>query len=234
MLNLKKILIADNDQLNVEFFELMLSKLGFQVDMAADGNTAWEKITHDKPDIILLETVLPKISGWKILERIRKDPKLETLPVLLLSKIDDPKELVEGFELGADDYIIKPFNFSVVLARIRAALRNRVLITEITAREARLELAEKLSAEMKANISNLQTSVKMVDNAIKNLKKESSGEISTKDLLKIIEEKTGAVKTVVFSLEQHIAKMDKEWKDLKKNEIGLTILEKPIRDTVSY
>ncbi|GHV83404.1 hypothetical protein AGMMS50212_07440 [Spirochaetia bacterium] len=214
MLNRKKILIVDDDKLNLDFFELMLSKLGFAVEKASDGKEAMEKITASSPDLILLETVLPKISGWEILKSVRKDNEL--LPILLMSKISDVKDIVDGFELGADDYVVKPFNFSVLLARIRAALRNRVLITQIIARENRLNLAEKMNSNIKAKLSEFQKSLS--------------------DLKQIIgtDKKTDAVLAEILDLKDRLSQMENEWKGMKEKEIGITILEKPIRDTVSY
>jgi DNA-binding response OmpR family regulator len=146
MVERKRILIADSDALNLDFFELMLSKLGFTVEKAQDGHTALEKISASAAsapfDLIIIADVLPKVSGWEILKTVKADPKTALIPVFLLSEINTAKEIVEAFELGAYDYIVKPFNFSVVLARIRAALRNNMLIFQMCARETGLAIPE--------------------------------------------------------------------------------------------
>jgi DNA-binding response OmpR family regulator len=142
----KKILIADNDELNLDFFDLMLSNLGYDVEKAADGAEALEKMMSsdrmETPHLAIVNTVLPKTSGWEILKTVKKNPATAFIPVILLSEIDDVKEIVGAFELGADDYIVKPFNFSVVLARIRAALRVDELFSQLFLREDYLERAE--------------------------------------------------------------------------------------------
>jgi DNA-binding response OmpR family regulator len=115
----KKILIADDEDLTLDFFELMLSRLGYEVEKAVDGHEALEKVRKNAPDLLLLETVLPVLSGWDVLKTLKADAALKRIPVILFSAIDDVKEEVEAFELGVEDYIRKPFNFSVVLARIR-------------------------------------------------------------------------------------------------------------------
>ncbi|GMO58647.1 MAG: hypothetical protein Ta2G_18690 [Termitinemataceae bacterium] len=232
MINRKKILVADNDPSNLEFFELMLNKLGFEFIKAENGEEAIEKIAEVSPDLVLLETVMPKISGWEVLKTIKKDPKNEALPVLLLSKIDDVKDIVEGFELGADDYIIKPFNFSVLLARIRASLRSRVLISELSARESRLALTEKFNSEIKKNISSLKKAVNDTNKIVKESKELTVNKKNFNIMLETIEEKIRVSQGNIKNLEQNVKNLQKDWDVLKKKEIELPILEKPIRDPV--
>jgi DNA-binding response OmpR family regulator len=227
MINRKKILIADHDALNLDFFDLMLSKLGFVVEKAADGQLVLDKISCDEPpDMLIFDVVLPKVSGWEILKAVKADPKTMHIPVLLLSEIDDVKEIVEAFELGAYDYIVKPFNFLVILARIRAALRNNVLISQLGAREKRLILAEKLNADLKQSIASLQ-----------NETEELIGEVSDKfekdgaSFPARFEEKAGLVKKMFSMIKKNIEQTGAEWRRLKAEEIGMPILEKPI-DTV--
>ncbi|GMO42554.1 MAG: hypothetical protein Ta2B_22810 [Termitinemataceae bacterium] len=233
MINRKKILVVDNDPLNLQFFGLMLSKLGFAFEQAQDGQEAIEKIASTSPDLVLLETTLPAVSGWDVLKSIRNDPKNEALPVLLLSKIDNVKEIVEGFELGADDYIIKPFNFSVMLARMRAALRSRVLFSELNSREDRLALFEKFNKEMKKNISAVKHNTDSIEEIIAKLKKlktftkKNVGGYA--DSASAVLEKT---RQDIKKLESSMKQLQKEMTSLKQNEIGLPILKTPIRTPV--
>ena len=138
---LKKILIVDDEDINLDFFDVTLSKLGFTVERASDGVEALEKVKRFFPDIILLDNIMPEMSGWEVTKTLKNDPKYMEIPIIMFSAIDDVKVKVEGFELGIDDYITKPFNFSEVLARIRAVLRSRELYAQIVARESRLSLA---------------------------------------------------------------------------------------------
>jgi DNA-binding response OmpR family regulator len=222
MIERKKILIADHDALNLDFFDLMLSKLGFTVEKAADGQLVLDKISgNEPPDMLILDAVLPKVSGWEILKVVKADPKTAGIPVLLLSEIDDVKEIVEAFELGAYDYIVKPFNFLVVLARIRAALRNKVLISQIAAREKRLILAEKLNEILKQSIVSLQ-------NDTEELIKETSDKFEEAPESAHFKEKALAVKKLFSKIKKNIEQTEMEWRSLKAKEIGMTILEKPI------
>ena len=127
----KKIVVADNQELDLEFLGLMLSKLGFEVEQAADGKTALEKIKQKKADMAIVNTILPKISGWEVLKTVKKDDEIAGTQIMLLSDIDNIKEQVESFEAGAVDYIVKPFNFSVLVARIRSLLRNKEYYYEL-------------------------------------------------------------------------------------------------------
>ena len=208
----KKILIADDEPVSMEFFDLMLSKLGFLIEKAMDGEEALEKVKKFSPDLILLDNVMPRITGFEVTRILKSDPKYKDIPIIMLSALDDVKDKVEGFELGVDDYITKPFNFYEVLARIKAVLRNREMYAQIVLRESRLSLAEELSVDMK---------------------KELAGFVKTIDELEEVHgasEKTGKIRKHLASLNTKIEKTIKEWDQLKKSEIGLPVLETEMRN----
>ncbi len=147
----KKILIVDDEQINLEFFDVMLSKLGFQIRKAENGIEALEAVKAFSPDLIILDNIMPKMSGWEVtktLKNVEEYAEWADVPIIMFSAMDDVKDKVEGFELGVDDYITKPYNFSEVLARIRAVLRNRELFAQIAARESRLAIEESLNNEI--------------------------------------------------------------------------------------
>lgn len=127
----KRILIADNEELNLEFFELMLSKLGFEVERAVDGQIALDKIRQKKIDLALINTILPRLSGWDILKAAKADPELAAVQIILISDIENIKEKVEAYERGAEYYITKPFNFSVLLAKLRQAIKAKEFYIEL-------------------------------------------------------------------------------------------------------
>jgi DNA-binding response OmpR family regulator len=220
----KKILIVDDETINLDFFDVMLSKLGFTVEKAVDGVEALEKVKRFFPDLILLDNIMPRMSGWELTKILKNDPKYHEIPIVMFSALDDVKDKVEGFELGIDDYITKPFNFSEVLARIRAVLRNRELYNQIEIRESRLYLAEELGADMKQNLLDFVKSIDELDETISKIKSKSES-----DLFHEVSEKTRKVRKQVAELDARIEKTIAEWEHLKKNEIGLTILENRIR-----
>jgi DNA-binding response OmpR family regulator len=214
----KKLLIVDDETINLDFFELMFSKLGFIVEKARDGVEALEKLKKFFPDLILLDNIMPRMSGWEFTKILKGDSKFKDIPIVMFSALDDVKDKIEGFELGVDDYITKPFNFSEVLARIRAVLRNRELFAQIAVRESRLGLAEELNADMKRNLMDFAKTIDELDAAIA----KAGGDT-------LVLEKIRGVRNHLAELDARIEKTLAEWEDLKKNEIGLPALESQIR-----
>jgi len=144
----KRILLVDDEQINLEFFEVMLTKLGFETEKSDNGADALELVKRFKPDLIILDNVMPRLSGWEVTKIIKTSEEFREFadtPIIMFSAMDDVKDKVEGLELGADDYITKPFNFSEVLARIRAVLRTRELIHQIERREARIRISDEIA-----------------------------------------------------------------------------------------
>jgi DNA-binding response OmpR family regulator len=227
----KKILIVDDEPINLDFFDVMLSKLGFTVEKAEDGKEALEKVKRFYPDLIMLDNIMPKMSGWEVTKTLKADPKFSGIPIIMFSALDDVKDKVEGFELGVDDYITKPFNFSEVLARIRAVLRNRELFSQIAVRESRLNLAEELSVDMKTNVADFIKSMDELDTAIALVSRsgEAIDENTLPRLLELIKDKTSVVRKNIAELDARIERTISEWEELKKNEIGLRALETQIR-----
>ncbi|MDR3303274.1 MAG: response regulator [Treponema sp.] len=215
----QKILIVDDEDINLEFFDLMLSKLGFLVELACNGREALDKVARFHPDLIMLDNIMPKMSGWEVTKILKNDAQFRDIPIIMLSSLDDVKEKVESFEMGVDDYITKPFSFSEVLARIRAVLRTRVLVTQITLHESRLQLAETISKDFSAGIADLAKSMDELDAVIEqtNIAPES-----LRELFEAIKAKTHDAHQRVLTLEGRIEEARAEWNNLKNNEINLT------------
>jgi DNA-binding response OmpR family regulator len=221
----KKILIVDDEQINLEFFDVMLSKLGFVVEKAENGFEALEKTKKFVPDLIILDNIMPKMSGWEVTKTLKTSDDYRDyhdIPIIMFSAMDDVKDKVEGFELGVDDYITKPYNFSEVLARIRAILRNRELFAQIAARENRLTLVEKLNEEL----GELGAVVsKDMDELIAAAKDgEKSGGFAATVLAK-----ADNVKKRVRDLEKRVESVAAERDRLKQKEIELKTLERQFR-----
>ena len=217
----KKILIVDDETINLDFFDVMLSRLGFVVEKAKDGVEGLEKLKKFFPDTILLDNIMPRMSGWEFTRIVKSDPKYKDIPIIMLSALDDVRDKIEGFELGVDDYITKPYNFSEVLARIRVVLRNRELYAQIVMRESRLSLAEELSLDIKRNLLVFVNSLDDLDAAIARLTPKNGGD----ELLKEISGKTGKVRKHLDELNNRIEKTFTEWENLKISEIELPMLE---------
>jgi two-component system copper resistance phosphate regulon response regulator CusR len=133
-----KLLIVEDEVKTANFLKKGLSEAGFLVSVAADGPEGMRLIESGAFDLIVLDIMLPVVNGWDILTWLR-GTGLQT-PVLILTARDEVQDRVRGLELGADDYLVKPFAFSELLARVRTILRRPPLRESSTLRVADLEL----------------------------------------------------------------------------------------------
>lgn len=124
----EKILVVDDEPSIVTLLEFNLQKEGFTVITASDGQIALEKFEKEQPDLIVLDLMLPGIDGYEVCRRLRE--KGRTVPLLMLTAKDEELDKILGLELGADDYITKPFSPREVVARVRAILRRSRMTTE--------------------------------------------------------------------------------------------------------
>jgi two-component system, OmpR family, copper resistance phosphate regulon response regulator CusR len=133
-----RILVIEDELKTAKFLRKGLSESGFVVDIAHDGPNGLHLAMELKFDAIILDVMLPELNGWEVLGRLRQ-AKCDA-PVLLLTALDAVPERVRGFELGADDYLVKPFAFSELLARVRSLLRRSSPRQQETIRLADLEI----------------------------------------------------------------------------------------------
>lgn len=116
-----KIMVVDDDQNICELLRLYLEKEGYTVVIADDGKQALEMFTKENPDLMLLDIMLPGLDGWQVCREIRKKSQC---PIIMLTAKGEVFDKVLGLELGADDYVVKPFEAKEVVARIKAVLRR--------------------------------------------------------------------------------------------------------------
>ena len=119
---MKKVLVADDKPEVVELVRVSLEGEDYQIIVAFDGEEALEKVSKEKPDLVLLDIIMPKMNGFEVLARLKKDPKLKEIPVVMLSAKGQKLDREKGKDLGAIDYIIKPFSPSVLLKKIKEIL----------------------------------------------------------------------------------------------------------------
>jgi len=117
----KKILVVDDEKKIVDILKAYLEREGYRVTAAYDGPGALESIRKNSPDLIVLDLMLPGISGWDVCKELRRD---SNIPVIMLTARDETAEKIIGLELGADDYITKPFDPKEVVSRVKAVLRR--------------------------------------------------------------------------------------------------------------
>jgi two-component system alkaline phosphatase synthesis response regulator PhoP len=115
------VLVADDERHIVQLVKLYLSNEGFRVETAADGQEALEKARRLRPDLIVLDLMMPRVDGWEVCRRLRKE---SNVPVIMLTARTDDVDKIVGLELGADDYVTKPFNPRELVARVKAILRR--------------------------------------------------------------------------------------------------------------
>lgn len=120
----QRILVVDDDKSIVKILRGYLEQAGFEVLAAYDGKTAVYALRRERPDLLLLDLMLPERDGWEITRLIRADSMLAGTPIIMLTARVDDMDKILGLELGADDYIVKPFNAREVVARVRALLRR--------------------------------------------------------------------------------------------------------------
>jgi len=119
-----RILIVEDDKDIVELVRYNLEKEGFQMLACGDGASGLAQIKKSPPDLLVLDLMLPKLSGLEICKEIRRDDRLNRLPILMLTARGDEADRVIGLELGADDYVTKPFSPRELVARVKALLRR--------------------------------------------------------------------------------------------------------------
>jgi class 3 adenylate cyclase len=134
-----KILVVDDTPQNVKLLSDLLRAKGYAVVTAADGVTALARLTEDAPDLILLDIMMPGLSGYEVCAKIRADPATALLPVVLVTALDPQQERVKGIEAGADDFLSKPINQQELFARVRSLLRVKRLQDEVKDWNAQLE-----------------------------------------------------------------------------------------------
>ena len=120
----KKILIIDDEVLNRAILEDYLSDFGYEIYMASNGSDGVDMLAKTSPDLVLLDIKMPDKDGFQTLEEIKRSPEFANIPVLFISALNRSNLKVKGLELGAEDYITRPFDKAELLARIRAALRR--------------------------------------------------------------------------------------------------------------
>ena len=133
-----RILVVDDHEDNVELLRARLESWGYLVDTAHDGREALEQVMQSPPDLILLDVMMPAVDGNEVARRIKQNPALPFIPIIMQTALDSTESKVEGLEAGADDYITKPIEFAELKARVRSMLRIKKLQEDLEEREREL------------------------------------------------------------------------------------------------
>jgi DNA-binding response OmpR family regulator len=120
------VLVVDDNEMNRDMLSRRLRRQEYEVEVAEDGEQALKMVKEKNYDLMLLDIMMPNISGYEVLERIKADPQTQRLPIIMISAVDDLDSVVRCIELGAEDYLFKPFNPVLLKARVGASLsKNR-------------------------------------------------------------------------------------------------------------
>ena len=119
-----RMLIVEDEEALLDLLKFNFTKEGYKIDTATDGETALEKILYRSPDIIILDWMLPELSGIELCRRIRKHKEHKNIPIIMLTAKGEEEDKLRGLETGADDYITKPFSINELVARVKAVLRR--------------------------------------------------------------------------------------------------------------
>lgn len=209
-----KILVIDDERPIVEILKINLEKNGYKVICAFDGETAVEKAFSDEPDLILLDVMLPKMDGFTVCKKIREK---SAVPIIMLTAREEEVDKVLGLELGADDYMTKPFSLRELMARVKANLRR----TQIT---QKADSGSELMTFGDLTIDTEKYEVKKKDTVISLTFREF-------ELLKFLATKKGKI----FSREQLLNKVwDYEfYGDVRTVDVTIRRLREKIEDNPS-
>jgi CheY-like chemotaxis protein len=120
------VLIADDNPQGVELLEAYLGDTDYDIQTAADGEEALRAVREWQPDLILLDIMMPKISGFEVCKRLRADPATRDIGVLMITALDQPSDVERAVEAGTDDFLTKPINKTELLLRVRSILKSRL------------------------------------------------------------------------------------------------------------
>ena len=126
-----KILIADDNVPNIELLDAYLSEGDYEIETAADGAETLEKVQSFAPDLILLDVMMPKLSGFEVCERLKSDPKTKGIMILMVTALSELGDIERAVNAGCDDYLSKPVNKSALLKRVANMLKLRHVTDEL-------------------------------------------------------------------------------------------------------
>jgi CheY-like chemotaxis protein len=126
-----RVLIADDNPQGVELLEAYLTGMDYDIETAADGEETLRKVKNWQPDLILLDIMMPKISGFEVCKRLRADPATKDIGILMVTALDQPSDVERAVDAGTDDFLTKPINKAELLLRVRTILKSRLYKREL-------------------------------------------------------------------------------------------------------
>jgi two-component system, OmpR family, alkaline phosphatase synthesis response regulator PhoP len=138
-----RVLIADDNIQGAELLEAYLSDTGYELRTASDGEQTLQQVKSWQPDVILLDIMMPRISGFEVCKRLRADPASQDVAVLMITALDQPSDIERAVDAGTDEFLSKPINKNVLLLRVRSLLRSRLYKRQLDRALAYIEEVER-------------------------------------------------------------------------------------------
>ncbi len=145
------VLVVDDNEMNRDMLSRRLQRQQCEVLVAEDGLVALEMVKQHAFDLVLLDIMMPNLSGYDVLERLKTDPTTQDLPVIMISAVDDLESVVRCIEMGAEDYLFKPFNPVLLKARVGACLSRR----QLQKRSARNPKARQIAEQAQSRLAHV-------------------------------------------------------------------------------
>jgi two-component system alkaline phosphatase synthesis response regulator PhoP len=174
----KKILIVEDEKELVKLIAFHMTIAGYEALSAKDGIEALEACQFNKPDLVILDIMLPRIDGWEVCRRLRQDPQTSKIPIIILSALSDINDKLKGFDLGSDDYVTKPFSPRELVVRVKRVLARSETkpVYQGIARIGNLEIA---SEDMSVRRNNQEILLTEKEKAILKLFINNPGKLLT-------------------------------------------------------
>jgi adenylate cyclase len=192
-----RILVVDDQEDNVVLLADLLSCHGYQVETALGGQAALDSVDRTAPDLILLDVVMPGLSGLEVLRRLRADARYAMLPIVLVTAIDPDVERVNGLESGADDFLTKPINGAELLARVRSLVRVKYLFDRV---EAQADELRQLNAELEQRVATKVGEVERLSKMKRFLPPQVAARFAGDDLEALLASHRADIAVVFFDL----------------------------------
>jgi len=174
-----KILVVDDEPRNLRLLEALLLPCGYEIVLVENGRAALERVADNPPDIILLDLVMPEMSGFEVLQKLRAEKATMNIPIVILTSLHDSERRIEALEAGCDEIISKPFDRTELLARVKSLLRIKRYLDEIEDNNRKLKAAERIKDEFTSTVSHeLRTPLAAIKSSIDILDTEAPGALT--------------------------------------------------------
>lgn len=231
----KCIFIIDDDSVDREFFTIMFPMFGFRIQSAASPQQALRLLKEAHPDLIFIDNHIAHFNSLEIVQQIKKADEYRTInsvPIMMLSQDGTPESKVAGYEVGVEDYIIKPYKFVEVLARVKAVLRTQELTKQLVYREHRITLIESLNNSLIYFSRTLREPMTHVISRAADLLKSltPATQSQTIDFVKEVGVQAESTIAALDALEEEVHALINKGEQIKLEEITPEMLEEKYKD----